>query len=620
MQNEPMNFNGAKRIWAGPLIIAAVFLFSVFSTWQTWWHPFVDSGIQFYIPWRLNHGAVLYRDIFYFAGGPLSQYFNALLYKIFGVSILTLAIFNLFLIAAMLAIIYRQLVVAANRAIATVACLGIIMVFAFGDAPNFNYVTPYSHEALHGLVLSVFTIALLASWIRHERLLSITAAGFCAGMVFLTKPDIFVALLICVLAAFALFLKIKKQFKAAAVSGLTFFFAGLLPPLFFFFLFLRVENWRESLHSVCFAWAAVQPHVLNDVFYLRCMGLDHPVALAARMCGQFLLITAIVTAYVFLLRQLPSLKSGFFRKSWIAWIFYCAPFLIWLNLIAEGFLNRNNCAASFPLIGLAGCLLIGWNYRKLSRAGDAAFPFLWCVFAFFMLSKMGFFTRIWEYGFILSMPVTVGIVYVFSFALPEIFHDKFQLPVFPLRLLACLILLSGFIAIFAGTQARCWSWKFAIGQGGDRLITGPDIWGGMYDDAKLSPATQTVNLSMREGLKETLAWIQTNVPPDDTLAVFPHGATLNYLSRRVNPTPCLFWDPNVASIFGEARTIVKFQQHPPDYIFFVEWYEYHVGYFGRDYGINLMQWIRQNYHPVGLIGSEPFRNAAFGVKILKRNP
>jgi len=611
-----------KRQWLGPATVAAVFLFAIFSTWQKWAHQFVDSGIQFYIPWRLNHGAVLYRDLFYFAGGPFSQYFNALLFKIFGTSILTLAIFNLVCVAAMLAVIYRFLLLASNAWTATIACLGIIMVFAFGDAPNFNYETPYSHEALHGLIFSVFAIALLTKWVNRERLYFAVAAGFCAGIVFLTKPDIFVALTASVTVAFILFFKMRRRIRFIAESFAAFFSAALIPPLFFFFYFFRFENWRDSLNSVCFAWTAVRHDVLSNPLYQWCMGLEHPAFFISRMLIHFSLIVAVVVVYAFVLRHLPVLKSRMSRMPWLLWVLYSAPVLIWASLLRKNFIHWYNCAAAFPLLGLAGCILICWHYKKLAAARDATFPLLWSIFGLLMLSKMGLFSRVWEYGFILSMPVTVGIVYTFSWALPKFLNDRFQVPTLPMRVTAWLIFLIAFSAVFIKTEAHCLSWNFAVGKGGDRMVSGEGAWSAMYDGDGLPPDFPLggSRITIREGLKETLDWIQTNVPPDGTLAVLPHGATVNYLSRRVNPTPCLFWDPNVAAIFGETNTISKFQQHPPDYIFLVEWYEYRVGYFGQDYGVELMRWIQQNYHPVELIGSEPFRNAAFGVKILKRNP
>ena len=111
---------------------------------------------------------------------------------------------------------------------------------------------------------------------------------------------------------------------------------------------------------------------------------------------------------------------------------------------------------------------------------------------------------------------------------------------------------------------------------------------------------------------------------DGTLAVLPEGTTINYLSRRVNPTPCLDWSPTVLTAFGQAGMTAAFEKNPPDYIFLVErdTSEFGVGYFGRSpgYGVELMQWIGKNYQPVYLIGHEPLRNGLFGIEILKRLP
>jgi len=68
----------------------------------------VDFGIQLYLPWRISQGDVLYRDVMYLTGGPLSQYFNALLFKIFGVSFRTLIFANLAITAGLLVLVYRR--------------------------------------------------------------------------------------------------------------------------------------------------------------------------------------------------------------------------------------------------------------------------------------------------------------------------------------------------------------------------------------------------------------------------------------------------------------------------------------------------------------------------------
>jgi hypothetical protein len=124
--------------------------------------------------------------------------------------------------------------------------------------------------------------------------------------------------------------------------------------------------------------------------------------------------------------------------------------------------------------------------------------------------------------------------------------------------------------------------------------------------------------------KAALSWIENNVPPDATMAALPQGVIVNYLSRRINPTPDLDWNPTMFTVFGQEKMTAAFEKNPPDYVLLVEWtpYEFGVGEFGHypGYGVELMRWIGKNYQPVQLFGSEPLKNGLFGIKILKRIP
>jgi len=77
-------------------VIGAVFAMLAFKTWRRWPDLVIDFGAQLYMPWQISTGAMLYRDVHYLAGGPLSQYYHALLFKIFGVSFLTLVVLPMF--------------------------------------------------------------------------------------------------------------------------------------------------------------------------------------------------------------------------------------------------------------------------------------------------------------------------------------------------------------------------------------------------------------------------------------------------------------------------------------------------------------------------------------------
>src|SRR5262245_41248360 len=86
----------------GPAALAALFVILVAWSWRKWGDVFVDFGHELYIPWQLSEGRVLYRDIAYFMG-PLSQYFNALMFAVFGVSLTTLIFVNLAILAGLTA-------------------------------------------------------------------------------------------------------------------------------------------------------------------------------------------------------------------------------------------------------------------------------------------------------------------------------------------------------------------------------------------------------------------------------------------------------------------------------------------------------------------------------------
>src|SRR5437868_11709522 len=64
-------------------LVIGVFVFMTAWTWFGWNDPVIDFGRELYVPLKITQGKVLYRDIAYF-NGPLSPYFNALVFKVLG--------------------------------------------------------------------------------------------------------------------------------------------------------------------------------------------------------------------------------------------------------------------------------------------------------------------------------------------------------------------------------------------------------------------------------------------------------------------------------------------------------------------------------------------------------
>jgi hypothetical protein len=604
--NRAETISTRRFFWLGLTLVALAFVFAAAISWRRWPDLIVDFGGQLYIPWRLANGAVLYRDIFYFAGGPFSQYFNALLFKIFGTSFLTLIVANLTLVAATLILIYRRFAAATDVLTATTICLGIVLIFAFNQYTaigNYNYIAPYSHEVLHGLLLSIIAVTLLSDWLTQGKIRYACAAGFCGGLVFLTKPDVFVALAAACLVAFIVDFATRRRIDFAAKSLGAFLLAGIVPLLGFFFLFSSAEAWRESLRSVIFGWLPLfQTAIAKNPYYQWCMGFDLPLPHLRAMAEHFLFVAGVVTVYAVAFRFLKTLKSE--AAKWLVALLLVVPLL----LLAIRF-SWITCGSSLPLLAFTTCVLLRDNYKKLSVTHNVAFPLLWSVFGLVLLLKLGLFPRIWHYGFVLAMPAFVSTVYLLLWLLPRLLENHFQVPARFLRATVCLMLLIGFASLFLGSERMFAAKNLAVGQGNDRIIAfGPD---------GNSVEARTVNAA--------LAWIDTNVPPDATVAALPQGAMLNYLSRRINPTPCLDWNPTMFNVFSQEKMTAAFEKTPPDYVLLVEWNAYEFGIGGEfghfpGYGLELMDWIGKNYAPAALFGSEPLKNGLFGIKIVKRIP
>ena len=115
----------------GPAAVVGVGLYTVAATWGMWADPFVDFGRELYLPWQITEGKVLYRDLVHF-NGPLSVYFNALVFSLLGVKLQTLVIVNLLLLAGFGVVIYRIALDLAGALPATAACATFFGAFAAG--------------------------------------------------------------------------------------------------------------------------------------------------------------------------------------------------------------------------------------------------------------------------------------------------------------------------------------------------------------------------------------------------------------------------------------------------------------------------------------------------------
>ncbi len=88
----------------------------------------IDFGRELYVPWQIRQGRVLYRDIASLFG-PLSSYVNASWFRLFGVSLLTLAICNMAVFAPTISGLHRLVRLSTDRLTANAASLIALLLF-----------------------------------------------------------------------------------------------------------------------------------------------------------------------------------------------------------------------------------------------------------------------------------------------------------------------------------------------------------------------------------------------------------------------------------------------------------------------------------------------------------
>jgi len=596
---------------AGLALVGGVFVLVAALSWRRWPDLLVDFGTQLYLPWRISEGEVLYRDMAYVVGGPLSQYFNALLFELFGVSFRTLIFANLFIFAGMLVLIYRRFLAAADQLTATLSCLGIILVFGFSHSlmvGNYNYLTPYCHEVVHGLMLAILGVMWLSDWLGTRQIKFALGSGFVLGLVFLTKPDVFVAMSVCVAAALVMAVYARPPVVWLAKSLGVFLLAALLPLLFFFGLFLRAENWRASAGAVLSAWTPLSHiSIIRDPFYQWCLGLDLPFQHLENMVVQFLFVAVVTTIYALIYRY--GMDS---RWKW-AMPFPAIWWLLTLPLLFRAATwNWFDCGLSLPLLALCAAGLLVIKCRKTGTGPATLFPLLWIVFGLALMAKLGLYPRIWHYGFALAMPAFVATVYLFVWLLPALLERKYHVRTGWFRATVCLVLLIGFSRLFLGSEWHYLRKQVAVGGGGDRILAyRPDVD------------------RFHNRVETALSWVETNTAPTATLAVLPEGAMINYLSRRVNPTHFPVWLPPEMEAFGETTMTAAFEKSRPDYVLIIarSASEFGMGFFGYDphYGADLEHWLDENYDRVypppdlvrsAAVGDRPFQP----LQIFRRRP
>ncbi|MCC7147566.1 MAG: glycosyltransferase family 39 protein [Phycisphaeraceae bacterium] len=589
-------------ILAGPVILAIIFLAMLAWTWRTWPDPLVDFGRELYVAWQISAGRTLYTDIAYF-NGPLSAYFNGLLFRLLGPGLIVLALANAVILAAFVALLYRIFLRLAPAWVATAAGLAFLLLFAFGQfvtTSNYNFITPYSHELTHGLMLALASVYLLWRSLETRKTPLIFAAGLALGLTFLTKPEPFLAGLAGAAAVAVAHRLAAPPPRQAALALILVPLVGFLLPILIGLLLLSMamtpaQAWTGLLGG----WNWVFSAELQALpFYRAGMGLL-PLAENLRSLGLATAAWAGMLLPLYLLALvLPCGKRVNLLLGLLAFWYMLIPLAsIWANIAWFDALRP------LPVFLVLACVV---NFASILRArreghqatGPLALTMGLLVFSLVFLLKMLLNARIYNYGFALAAPATWMLVLTWLAWIPRHLTRRGRAGgIFAGATLAILVVATG--VYLAQMNLLMTRKTLALGQGRDMF----------YADERAAV------------LDPLLKQVHERVGPGQAVLVVPEGVMLNYLARRVSPTPYLNFMPPELIIFGEDDIIMALHRSQPDFVLVTHktTEEYGLPYFGHDYAQKLWLWIEENYQRLALYGDPPLvPQSKFGVGVMGR--
>ena len=589
----------------GGVILAGLAVIFLATSWRKWPDPLIDFGRELYLPWRLSHGAVLYREVddFY---GPLSQYFNAGLFALFGPGLMVLVAANLAILAAILATLYGLFRRAWGVGAAFVSTAVFISVFAFSQfvgIGNYNYATPYAHEATHGLLVCLLLVAVLPRWIERATARRSFVAGGLFGLTAVLKPEIMLAAGLVSGAAFAVQRWQRRPLSLGAMGAWT---AGaLLPTAAFAAYFCRHAPWSSALGMACRAWLSVatSTRFTGDPVQAGFLGIDQPWPHVLEHAGATLLA-------VFLLAVIGvgSWLTDRPANRWRRWLLLAGltaglAALAWFKV---PWANSGRCLLGLGLMYGVVCVF-PFVSRPAAEAnsGVPVLRLLLAVLAVALMSRMILNGRIYQFGF---YQAALAALLVPAVVIGE-FPERLRLGAFGRATVAaaCLGLLVPGVVMLAGQSRQMLRLKtLPVGEGRDQFLA--------YAP-QMDPTGYLVAQTC-EGLRRAAAG------REQTLLVLPEGEMINYLARMPNTVAPFFFFSAATSGGREAAIVRDLEKRPPDRIVIVsrDLREYGVQRYGdrSGEGLEIMTWAAANYDLVGNLGGDPLDVRQRGVVILER--
>lgn len=225
-----------------------MFLILTLYTWGHWGNLHYDSFREAVLPQAVLNGKVFFKDILCLYP-PLAYYFNAILYKIFGIHLNVMfcaGIITSFFILSLIFYIFTKISNPKN-ALITVFIIMFISTFRIDLYNTGSWFFPYSYSLLYAFLFVIIAVIFYFLYIFKNKENYLYLSLFFTGLSFAFKADY---IMFCILP-FVLILKIKS-FSAFFKVVFVFLLPILLEVIIFITLggtFVDIKDWFVFLNN-----------------------------------------------------------------------------------------------------------------------------------------------------------------------------------------------------------------------------------------------------------------------------------------------------------------------------------------------------------------------------------
>jgi len=562
---------------AGPYF---VFLLLLIVSWNRWIEPYVDTGRELMVPWRVSRGEALYREI-HFHHGPLAPYAGAVVDRIAGRSLGARIAF-----AALLALLHlealRRLAVRLLPAGRAALATALAVALAFFLRPG-GWLFPFSFDT--AIAVAALTWALVLA-------LPATGAGglgsaLCLFCALLSRPELGLVGIVAI--------GIEARGRPGRMRLL-----ALLPLAAAALVYAGLSAGIPAARLISDGWLALlrPPDAFRNV-YRAYAGLDRPglrmaeLALAAVLLALIAALLAVAAAAA----RAASGRPGAARAvEGIAIAALAGAALLALRpppSLAESSSLFPPLVRVVPVALLAAALVRLGNLaaRRASRDAPSGVPDATLFVAAFFGARL--FLAAGYAGpynaFFLPLPAVVSCVWLWRAADAKAGAIGETLPRLVTGALAVLLVFR--LLVLADAYRRP-GWARVETPAGNLVLPEPVAW--------------TTRLTLED--------LDRRLPKGGKLAGFPEAGFLNYVLGRDNPLSLEQFFPGHLDAEGELRVIHQLEQNPPDAVVLINVLAVGEGAraFGKDYMVALAAALERRFRVAAAFGPGARPSAAIG--------